>query len=163
LVVSNSSPLIYLAALGDFDLFHTLFLEIAIPPAVFEEVVVRGSNFPVARHVLAAEGEWIHVRNLSDSSEAATLRQCGLHAGESEAVALAQELRAEALLIDDGDAIRSARDRGLNVIRTPGVYRASKERGLIPAVASKLDDLRRAGFYLREEHYRMILKRAGEL
>jgi hypothetical protein len=48
LVISNSSPLVYLAALGDFELLRKLFVEIAIPPAVFDEVVVRGSGFPVA-------------------------------------------------------------------------------------------------------------------
>jgi predicted nucleic acid-binding protein len=56
LVVSNSSPLVYLAALGDFDLLRALFFEIAIPLAVFEEVVVNGAGFPAARFVLAAEG-----------------------------------------------------------------------------------------------------------
>jgi uncharacterized protein len=163
LVVSNSSPLIYLAALGDFDLLRALFLEITIPPAVFEEVVVRGAGFPVARFVLAAEGEWVHVRSPSDISEAATLRQRGLHAGESETLALAQEIQSEALLMDDRDATQWSFRLGLNVIRTPGIYRLSKERGFISAVAPKLDDLRRAGFWLREEHYRTILKSAGEL
>jgi predicted nucleic acid-binding protein len=130
---------------------------------VFEEVVINGAGFPAARFVLAAEGEWITVRNLADTSEAATLRQSGLHAGESEALALAQELHAEALLVDDSDAVQWAVRRSLNVIRTPGIYRLSKERRLIPAVAPKLDGLRRAGFWLRDEHYRMILQSVGEL
>ena len=42
-------------------------------------------------------------------------------------------------------------------------YRLSKERGLLAAVAPKIDSLRREGFYLREEHYRMILKSGSEL
>jgi predicted nucleic acid-binding protein len=67
------------------------------------------------------------------------------------------------LLIDDGDGIRSASAAGINVIRTPGIYRLAKERRLIPAVRLKLDDLRCAGFWLRDEHYRMILKSLGEL
>jgi predicted nucleic acid-binding protein len=43
-VFSNSSPLVYLAALGDFDFLPQLFDRIAIPQAVFEEVVVGGSR-----------------------------------------------------------------------------------------------------------------------
>jgi predicted nucleic acid-binding protein len=65
--------------------------------------------------------------------------------------------------MDDSDAIQWAVRLGLNVIRTPGIYRLSKERGFLTAVGPKLDSLRRAGFYLREEHYCTILKSAGEL
>jgi predicted nucleic acid-binding protein len=46
-VVANSSPLIYLAALSDFELLPRLFGEIQIPPAVWMEVVVQGAGFPV--------------------------------------------------------------------------------------------------------------------
>jgi predicted nucleic acid-binding protein len=42
LVVSNTSPLVYLAALGDFELVRTLFGKIAIPQAVFGEVAGAG-------------------------------------------------------------------------------------------------------------------------
>jgi predicted nucleic acid-binding protein len=48
------------------------------------------------------------------------------------------------------------------VIRTPGIYRLAKERRFITAIRPELDDLRRAGFWLRDEHYGMILKSAGE-
>jgi predicted nucleic acid-binding protein len=44
LVVSNSSPFVYLAALGDFELLHGLFGNIATPQSVFEEVVGRVSR-----------------------------------------------------------------------------------------------------------------------
>lgn len=48
MVVSNSSPLVYLAALEDFDLLPRLFGQIAVPKAVFEEVVIGGAGLPVA-------------------------------------------------------------------------------------------------------------------
>lgn len=93
MVISSSSPLIYLAALDDFDLLRTLFDEVTIPPAVFDEVVVGGAEFPVARSVIAAQGKWIQVRNLGDASKAEALGLSGLDRGESEALVLAQELR----------------------------------------------------------------------
>ena len=83
MVVSNSSPLVYLAALGDFELLRFLFQEIIIPPAVFEEVVIGGAQFPVAREVVAAQGRWIHVHELRDGSKAGEFRNTGLDAGES--------------------------------------------------------------------------------
>jgi len=153
---------VYLAALGDFDILRVLFDGIAIPRAVFEEVVIAGAQFPVAREVVAAQGRWIHVRELEDASKANVFHAAGLDPGESEALALAGDLRSESLLMDDGEAVRIASNLGLNVIRTPGIYRLAKQKGLIGAVAPKLDDLRRAGFWLRDDHYRLILESIGE-
>jgi predicted nucleic acid-binding protein len=163
LTVSNSSPLIYLAAIEDFDLLRTLFGEVAIPPAVFQEVAVDGVQFPVARHVVAAQGNWMHVRHLRDDAQAAEFRSAGLHAGESDALGLELELPSEGLLMDDGDAVEIARRLGVNVILTIGIYRLAKRRALIESLAPKLDQLRSAGFWLREDHYQMILDSVGEM
>jgi predicted nucleic acid-binding protein len=162
LIVSNSSPLVYLAALDDFDLLRVLFGEVAIPPAVFHEVVVDGARFPVARQVVAAQGNWIQLRSMRDESQTPGFRQAGLHAGESEALALALELQSEGLLLDDNDAVAMARKLGVNVIRTTGIYRLAKQRGLIERLAPKLDHLRNVGFWLRDDHYRLILESVGE-
>jgi len=162
LVVSNTSPLVYLSALGDFEFLRELFAHIVIPRAVHQEIAVGGINLPVAGAVEAAMTSWLSVHDVTDMSEANRLQETGLHAGESGAIVLASELNAEVLLMDDSDGIRVATARGIHVIRTPGIYRMAKERHLIPAVGPKLDDLRKAGFWLREEHYRMILRSLGE-
>ena len=162
MVVSNTSPLVYLAALGDFELLRALFGEIAIPQAVFGEVAAGGAHLPVAHSVQAAMDSWLSVREIANTLEADRLRLAGLHPGESDAIVLAAELASEALLMDDGDGIRFAAAAGTNVIRTPGIYRLAKQRRFIAAVRPKLDDLRKAGFWLRDEHYRMILESAGE-
>jgi predicted nucleic acid-binding protein len=105
---------------------------------------------------------WLSVVDVTDMAEANRLQQAGLHPGESEAIILATELHSQALLMDDSDGIRVAATRGINVIRTPGIYRLAKGRHLIPAVGPKLDSLRSAGFWLRDEHYRVILRSLGE-
>ena len=45
-VVSNSTPLIYLAALGDFALLRKMFGQIHIPRAVWIELVDQGGGQP---------------------------------------------------------------------------------------------------------------------
>jgi predicted nucleic acid-binding protein len=163
LVVSNSTPLVYLAALGDFDFLRVLFDEITIPCAVYEEVAIAGARFPAGRAVLEAHEKWINVREIGNPSVSVALQNGGLHAGESEAIALAAQIQPFALLMDDQDAVERAAHLGLNVIRTPGVYRMAKQKGLVSAVRPKLDELRTAGFWLREEHYNIILRSAGEM
>ena len=43
-VVVNSTPLIYLAAIGKFDLLRIVYGRIIFPPAVFHEVVTQGAG-----------------------------------------------------------------------------------------------------------------------
>jgi predicted nucleic acid-binding protein len=151
-----------LAALGDFALLRKLFGEIAIPQAVFQEVAIGGAGLPAAHSVREAIDSWLFVQRIANTSEVDRLRQSGLHQGESEAIELAVGLGSEALLMDDSDGVRFALLVGANVIRTPGVYRLAKKRGFVEAIRPKLDDLRKAGFWLRDEHYRMILQSVDE-
>jgi len=163
LIVSNSSPLVYLAALSDFNLLRNLFGGIAIPQAVFEEVVIGGAGLPVETHVREAiASSWLTVRPTVDAGEVERLCQAGLNRGESEAIVLAAELNAEALLMDDSDGVRFARNAGITVVRTAGIFRLAKQRGLLDAIRPKIDALRREGFWLSDEHYRMIIESAGE-
>jgi predicted nucleic acid-binding protein len=141
LVVSNTSPLVYLAALGDFALLPDLFSRIVIPRAVFQEIVVGGAGLPVARVVQGALSSWLSVTGIVSTSRASGFQQAGLHAGESEAIVLAIEVDSQALLMDDRDGVRAAVAAGINVIRTPGIYRLAKHRRMLPAVRPKLDEL----------------------
>jgi len=163
LFVSNSSPLIYLAALSDFEMLRDLFATIITPPRVFYEVVQKGRG-PVVESVRGAiAAGWIRVTDISQPAGVEELmRKSGMHRGESEAITLGRELKAHTLLLDDQAAVSYARDLGINVLRTPGIYRLAKQRGRIEAVKPKLDALLVAGFRLRMEHYQMILELAGE-
>jgi len=79
LVVSNTSPLVYLAALGDFVLLRDLFAEIVIPGAVLQEIKAGGAGLPVAYAVETAMASWLSARDVTDVAEASRLRQSGLH------------------------------------------------------------------------------------
>jgi predicted nucleic acid-binding protein len=164
LVVSNSSPLIYLAALSDFVLLRQLFEELAIPPAVYDEVVTNGGSHPVVKAVRQNLGVWIHVRQLVKPQRSGPLmKQEGIHAGEAEAILLAQDVNADTLLMYDRSGVGCARSAALHVVRTAGIYMLAKDDGLIDAVTPKLNALRGLGFHLSDTHYELILKKAGEL
>lgn len=162
--VSNSSPLIYLSALGDLDLLQRLFGSVSIPAAVFREVVVEGTGQPGAREVEAAMGNWLHLDSVRHPSAVLELMErSGIHRGEAEAIVLAGEQPLRLVILDDQAALSEATKRGLIVVRTPALYIAAKRAGIIANVKPKLDGLRQFGFRLRDEHYRLILERAGEI
>jgi predicted nucleic acid-binding protein len=159
-VVSNSSPLIALATIGGLALLKSLFKEIMIPKAVYEEIVIQGQGEPGSKEV--AEAEWIHTISVEDRL-AAELLQESLDMGESEAIVLAQQLGARYVLLDDELARRKADRIGLPVAGTLAVLLMAKESGLISTVGSVLAELRQADFRMSERVYTAVLAKAGEL
>jgi predicted nucleic acid-binding protein len=163
-VVSDSSPLNYLALLSDFDLLRRIYKTLVIPPAVHWEVVEKGSAYPVGKAVRAALGTWISVADAPDASKVAALQaECRLDLGESEAILVAESLGQVPLLMDERRGVQCARSRGVTVIRTPLIYAEAKTLGLIGSVRQKLDQLKSHGFRLSDRHYEMILHELGEL
>ena len=86
-----------------------------------------------------------------------------LDEGESEAIALAMELRADLLLIDERKARLVARRFGSHHIGIVGMLIEAKQNGLIKAVKPFLDDLMiKAGFWISQKLYNRVLNETGE-
>jgi predicted nucleic acid-binding protein len=158
-VVVNSTPLIYLAAIGRFDLLQLLYGSIVIPTAVFTEVVTQGTGKAGAAETASAT--WIERRDVSDRSKLAVLATA-LHGGESEVVALAEELHADLVIMDETAGRRELASRGLSYIGTVGVLTEAKRRGVIQSLKSELDRLRGCGFHLSDRVYQACLAAVGE-
>ncbi|MEJ5311250.1 MAG: DUF3368 domain-containing protein [Anaerolineae bacterium] len=159
-IVSNASPLINLARIGQLALLRELYGEIHIPDAVWQEVVIAGAGLPGAE--LVADAVWIKRHRVSNSTLVRALRQ-DLDAGESEAIALALELEAELLLMDEGLGRETARHLGLRFIGIIGVLTEAKHTGRINALKPYLDALREvAGFRVHQMLYVRVLQDAGE-
>jgi predicted nucleic acid-binding protein len=86
-----------------------------------------------------------------------------LDRGESETLALALEVDAELVLMDEHDGRRVAQRLGLRTVGVLGVLLEAKKRGLLREVRPCLEALRHdAGFYLSNGVYRSVLELAGE-
>lgn len=97
-IVSNASPLINLARIGKLNLLRQLYGGLTIPNAVWQEVVFEGAGQPGADEVEAAT--WIKSQAVTNRELVRALQQ-ELDAGEAEAIALALEIGAELLLMDE--------------------------------------------------------------
>lgn len=98
-VVSDSSPLIYLALLSDFLLLREIYGSLVIPPAVHAEVVENADGYPVREAVEAGIGEWIEIAAIPDHSRVLKVqREHGLDLGESEAIIVSEDLGSLPLL-----------------------------------------------------------------
>ena len=149
-VVGDASVLLALAKLDRLPLLRDLFQEISVPPTVSREVSETLPQVP----------SWIRV--IEPRSIIAVRPVVGLHQGEVEAIALALDVRASVLILDDLPARRHAIALGLAIVGTAGVLVLAKRSGLIPSVREALDALRGGGFRLRHDVYEQILIDAGE-
>jgi uncharacterized protein len=149
--VADSSSLIHLKKIGQLVLPESLFEQLAIPQAVADEFQRTLPDLP----------PWIHVHTLSRPIPPAIARR-SLGAGESEAMALAVELRIPRVILDDLTARTFGRALGLEVVGTGAVLYLAKVRGLIPAVRPLLDALLATGFRLSPKVYLTLLRAAGE-
>ena len=160
IVVCNATPLIALAAVGQFDLLRAVYGEINIPDAVFQEVVVTGAGEAGATEVSTAI--WIKRHTVRNTALVQAL-ELELDAGEAEAIALAVEQSAGLILLDERPGRHAAARLGLTMTGTLGVLITAKDRGLLASVRPVLDALRvQAGFWIGDDLHAAVLKVAGE-
>ncbi len=160
IVISNTSPINNLAAISHLNLLQQLYSSIIIPNAVKEELTGVGTSVAGATEVETQN--WIQTRQVANRTLVTAL--ClEIDEGEAEAIALAIELKAELLLIDERIGRTVASRLGLKFIGVLGVLLEAKSKGLIPVVKPLLDNLIvQAGFWITEPLYNRILQVAGE-
>lgn len=145
--VTDSTCLIALDRIHQLEVLPAVFPKVIAPPAVQAEF----------SRTLA----WLEVRSISNQRLLTSLLT-QLQGGEAEAIVLATEVRAEAIVLDDRKARHIARELGLRPIGTVGLILRAKQRGIMPACKPLLDALVAAGFRLSESLYQEALRLAGE-
>ena len=109
-VAADSGPLISLASIALLDLLRSPFQTVHIPQAVYEEVVITGKGRAGSEEVVRAS--WIECHTLTNKRDVRRfMTDDGLDRGESEAIAMAKEINAGLLIIDDRVAKNMPPDR----------------------------------------------------
>jgi predicted nucleic acid-binding protein len=158
LIVADTSPVSAFLRIQRPDLLSGLFGSVIVPAAVAAELD-RGA---------ALVGAWrsampfMTVQTVAPSPLLALL-QAELDPGEAEAIVLASGSAAKLLLIDEAKGRAAARRLGLKVTGAVGACVLAKERGLVAAAGSLLEDVRRrGGLWLSDALIREVLGRIGE-
>lgn len=160
IVISNTSPLTNLAAIGQFHLLHKLYKHIDIADGVWVELNAYEQSWPGSDQV--ANASWVKRRTVKNMQLVNSLHR-DLDRGEAESIALALELSADLILLDERDGRHAARHLGLRVVGVLGILLEAKQTGLIETVRPHMDALRQtAGFYLKEGVCRAFLELARE-
>ena len=158
-VVSDTSPIRALGYLGLIHILRDLYVGTLIPPAVEQEL----RNPATGLGTIEVEGfPFIHTRAPSDRDRVDQFRQI-LDGGESEALALAIEVRADLVLIDEAEGRAFARSLGLVPVGVLGTLTRAKERGLIDRITPLIDRLQEElRFFISPRIRAEVIRSAGE-
>jgi predicted nucleic acid-binding protein len=152
--VADTGPLRYLVLIGAIEVLPRLFERVVIPEIVHAEL--RHAHAPaMVRRWAEAVPSWLTVVPMPTVQDA-DLRL--LDAGERAAIALASEIRADLVLIDERAGVGAARARGLEVTGTLGLLARAAQRGLTD-LPTAFAALKATNFHVRQELLDALLAR----
>ncbi len=129
IVVSDTSPLRYLAMIGGLNWLPELFGEVICPPEVMEECRHPGAPEEL-REWASQPPAWLRNRSISEGAAMLPVN-IYLDGGETATLCLAREIGAELVLLDERRGRAVAANLGLAVTGTLGVLVEAALRGLI--------------------------------
>ncbi|MFN0172462.1 MAG: DUF3368 domain-containing protein [Bryobacteraceae bacterium] len=152
-VVSNTSPLNYLAVIDFVDLLPRLFSRVIIPLAVRQELEAPGAPEQALR-LVQNKPEWLEVVS---SPPIANARLWDLDPGEREAIAVALEIKADLVLLDEARGRGIGGKLGLRITGTLGLLDRALRDGLDGAPEA-LARLRLTNFRASPRLYELVLR-----
>lgn len=134
MITSNSSPLILLAKINKLELIKEVYKKVHIPIEVYNEVVVKGKEekysdaFIIEKYI----NDFIFVVELKNNykKEADKWNKI-LGTGESEAITLALQEKAELLLMDNLEPRKIAEIKNIRCRSTPGILLEALKKKII--------------------------------
>ncbi len=160
IVISDTSPISNLFVIGKLELLRDVYQQVIVPQAVFDELMkLNDFGYDVQEIVKTT---WITVQKPTNTQQVILL-QMTLDAGESQAIALSQEINADLLLIDERAGAKKAKELGIKTIGLLGVLVKAKEMNLVEFLKPILEELEtKAGFWLNTKLKKEILEFVGE-
>ncbi|NJO39523.1 MAG: DUF3368 domain-containing protein [Cyanobacteria bacterium CRU_2_1] len=162
IVISDTSAITNLAAIDQLRLLPLLYEQVIIPEAVYRELVDIEPPVPGSAEVQTTS--WLEVRLIANREVVERLQsEVRLDAGESEAIALALELGADLLLIDERRGRAEADRLGIKITGLLGILVEAKRKNLIVAVKPSMDALiATSEFRVSSALYNQILNLVNE-
>jgi len=124
--VSNTSPIFNLACINRLPLLPEQFSDVWIPQAVDDELRKIPDKLTRQTVEQGIQDGWLKTRMASNAS-LVSLLMAEIHLGEAEAIALALEMKAARVLIDERDGRLRAPSVGVTGNRCPRNLAASQD------------------------------------
>ena len=160
--IFNSSPLINLAKINSLYLIEELFSQIIIPPAVRTEVIAQARDKDESSDIKELiDKNIIVIKEVENQTLVKTL-QTNLDLGESEVIALALEINADLVVIDEMEARETADNLEINKTGFLGIIIKAHNKNIIDSGITLIDSAIEKGFYISDSLYDILLQKLGE-
>ncbi len=159
IIISNTTPIITLLGIGKLDLLKDMYQKVVIPQAVYLEIEAgKDKSF----YMDLKQISWIEIKHVQNQALVQHI-QIILDKGEAETIALAEELKADIILLDERLARNYAMMRNLIIVGTFGVLLKAKDLGIIGEVKSLLEKAQNNGIRISQKIVEIVLREANEL
>ena len=156
IVIANATPIVSLSAIGHEDLLCRLFEQIFIPEAVANELRAQkkpGSAFP--------QLNWVNIIPVKNQLFVRSLQK-DIDLGEAETIALAIQMNAHVILIDEAAGYQIAKMFDLPVMRTLSLLATAKRKQIISSVRPLVEEMIQNGRWYSRPLIEQFLRDLGE-
>lgn len=162
IVISDTTPILALLKANQLNLLNKLYEYVTIPESVYRELI----DNPVFEHEKEEiiNAPFLKVERVRNQETVEILRNVtGLDAGESEALVLYGEKKADLLLIDEHKGRGVAKKMSVDHIGTIGILMVSYDKSILTAkeVEECLEKLMNNGIRLSKNLCSKVLNYVG--
>lgn len=148
MVISDTSCLILFHKIGELDILRKVYESVTTTPEIAEEF---GYELP----------DWIRIEFVKDKKYQEFL-ETQIDWGEASAIALAKEIEASLLLLDDLKARKLAVKLNLKITGTLGVIHKAKQIGVLENVKPIIEKLQATNFRISGNIIDELLRKNNE-
>lgn len=156
IIVADSSALVALAVCDCLHLLDSLYQQVYVPRAVFNECITEGK--PAADKLRI----YLNEKTLDTDLTKWVINANGLGIGELQAMALYKQLNAQHLLMDDQRAKKVAALNSIKTIGSLGLLLRAKEKGLIISIKPSIKLMQQTNLYISDVVIKEVLRLANE-
>ena len=156
-IVSNTTPILSLLSVDRLDLLGKIYGRVFIPHGVYQEIE-RGKD----KHFYTdlTQLSYIEILKIQNPEPLAYLKD--LDMGEAETIVLANELKADLVIIDEKLGRYWAESFGHKITGTLGLLVKAKKTGLINHVKTLILEMQAKGIWFNPQLVQKVLETVQE-
>jgi predicted nucleic acid-binding protein len=159
MIISDSTPLIAFARIGELPLLKKIVGSLIIPTAVAHEISEHGRDR--SGSIDLSQESWIDIQAVQFEQQVHLLLPT-LDRGEAEVIALALEQTARLVLMDELTGRQVAQSLGLTITGSVGILIRAKQLGEIRVIKPCIDEMIRQGIRYSQRFINEVLQSVGE-
>jgi predicted nucleic acid-binding protein len=159
MIISNATPLIAFARIGELPLLQAIVKNLVIPTAVAREI----SEYEPERSgsIDLFQESWITIQPVQSERQVLLLLPT-LDRGEAEVIALALEQNARLVLMDELAGRQVADSLGIPITGSIGVLIRAKQLGKIPTIKPYIETMLQQGIRYSRRFIHEVLQYVEE-